>query len=59
MISTLLNKMGFVRFVSLRTVAKVKGNKVHFGKLVTFFGGRGVNLPTIYPLDPLEDVTRG
>ena len=35
-------------------LAKIKGNKVHFGKLVTFLGGRGVNLPPTDPLDPLE-----
>ena len=37
-------------------LAKIKGNKVHFGKLVTFLGGGGVNLPPTYPL---EGVSRG
>ena len=40
-------------------LAKIKGNKVYFGKLVNFFGGRGVNLPPTDPLDPLEGVSRG
>ena len=36
-------------------LAKIKGNKVHFWKLVTFFGkGGGVYLPSTDPLDPLE-----
>ena len=26
-------------------VAEIKGNKVYLGKLVTFFGKRGINLP--------------
>ena len=39
--------------------AKLKGNKVYFGKLVTFLGGWEVNLPPAYPLDPLEGVSRG
>ena len=35
-------------------LAKIKGNKVHFGKLVTFLGeGGGLFTPTD-PLDPLE-----
>ena len=34
-------------------LAKIEGNKVYFGKLVTFFGG--VNLP---PTNPLEGVFR-
>ena len=37
-------------------LAKIKGNKVHFGKLVTFFGGGGVCLR---PTDPLEGVLGG
>ena len=37
-------------------LAKIKGNKVHFGKLVTFFGGGGVCL---CPTDPLEGVLGG
>ena len=40
-------------------LAKIKGNKVHFGKLVTFLGGGGVNLPPTDPLDPLEVVLGG
>ena len=40
-------------------LAKIKENKVYFGKLVTFLGGGGVNLPLTYPLDPLEGVSRG
>ena len=43
----------------LLLLAKIKGNKVYFGKLVTFLGERGVNLPPTYPLDPLEGVSRG
>ena len=40
-------------------LAKIKGNKVHFGKLVTFFGeGGGLFTPTD-PLDPLEGVLGG
>ena len=35
-------------------LAKIKGNKVHFGKLVTFLGKGGVYLPPTDPLDPLE-----
>ena len=35
-------------------LAKIKGNKVHFWKLVTFFGEGGVYLPPTDPLDPLE-----
>ena len=35
-------------------LAKIKGNKVYFGKLVTYWGGGG----SIYPLDPLESVSR-
>ena len=37
-------------------LAKIKGNKVHFGKLVTFLGGGGVCL---HPTDPLEGVLGG
>ena len=33
---------------------KIKGNKVHFWKLVTFFWEEGVYLPPTDPLDPLE-----
>ena len=41
-------------------LAKIKGNKVHFGKLVTFFGGGGwVCLRPTDPLDPLEGVLGG
>ena len=40
-------------------LAKIKGNKVHFGKLVIFFGGEGVNLPPTDPLDPLKGVSCG
>ena len=40
-------------------LAKIKGNKVHFGKLVTFLGeGGGLFTPTD-PLDPLEGVLGG
>ena len=35
-------------------LVKIKGNKVHFGKLVTFLGGGGVCLRPTDPLDPLE-----
>ena len=40
-------------------LAKIKGNKDYFGKLVTFLEGGGsiYSLPT--PLDPLEGVSRG
>ena len=37
-------------------LAKIKGSKVHFGKLVSFLGEGGVNLP---PTDPLEVVIGG
>ena len=37
-------------------LAKIKGNKVHFGKLVTYLGGVGVCLR---PTDPLEGVLGG
>ena len=40
-------------------LAKIKGNKVHFGKLVTFLGGGGVCLRPTDPLDPLEGVLGG
>ena len=40
-------------------LAKIKGNKVHFGKLVTFWGGGGVCLRPTDPLDPLEGVLGG
>ena len=40
-------------------LAKIKGNKVHFGKLVTFLGGGGVCLCPTDPLDPLEGVLGG
>ena len=40
-------------------LAKIKGNKVHFGKLVTFWGGGGVCLHPTDPLDPLEGVLGG
>ena len=44
----------------LMLLAKIKGNKVHFGKLVTFFGGGGgVCLRPTDPLDPLEGVLGG
>ena len=33
-------------------LAKIKGNKDYFGKLVTFLE-EGVNLSPTYPLDPL------
>ena len=43
----------------LMLLAKIKGNKVHFGKLVTFLGeGGGLFCPTD-PLDPLEGVLGG
>ena len=49
--------------VSLKCIdylTKIKGNKVYFGKLVTFWGEEGgVNLPPTDPLDPLEGVSRG
>ena len=37
-------------------LAKIKGNKVHFWKLVTFLGEEGVYLR---PNDPLEGVLGG
>ena len=40
-------------------LAKIKGNKDYFGKLVTFLEEGGVNLPPTYPLNPLEGVSRG
>ena len=40
-------------------LAKIKGNKVHFGMLVTFLGEGGVYLPPTDPLDPLEGVLGG
>ena len=40
-------------------LAKIKGNKVHFGKLVTFLGEGGVCLRPTDPLDPLERVLGG
>ena len=40
-------------------LAKIKQNKVHFWKLVTFFGKGGVYLPPTDPLDPLEGVLGG
>ena len=40
-------------------LAKIKGNKVHFGKLVTFLGKGGVCLRPTDPLDPLEGVLGG
>ena len=45
----------------LLLLTKIKGNKVYFGKLVTFLGRGGwmVNLPPTYPLHPLESVSRG
>ena len=35
-------------------LAKIKENKVHFWKLVTFFWEGGGYLPPTDPLDPLE-----
>ena len=43
----------------LMLLAKIKGNKVHFGKLITFLGGGGVYLPPTDPLDTLEGVLGG
>ena len=40
----------------LMLLAKIKGNKVHFGKLVTFLGGGGFCLRPTDPLDPLEGI---
>ena len=40
-------------------LAKSEGNKVNFGKLVSFWWEGGGNLPPTYPLDPLEGVSRG
>ena len=40
-------------------LAKIKGNKVHFGNLVTFLGGGGVYLHPTDPLNPLEGVLGG
>ena len=39
-------------------LAKIKGNKVHFGKLL-FWGEGGVCLCPTDPLDPLEGVLGG
>ena len=38
-------------------LAKIEGNKVYFGNLVTFIGGGGVNFPPTDPLDLLEGQT--
>ena len=43
----------------LMLLAKIKGNKVHFGKLVTFLGEGGSIYPLPTPLDPLEGVLGG
>ena len=43
----------------LMLLAKIKGKKAHFWKLVTFLGGGGVNLPPTDPLDPQEGVLGG
>ena len=40
-------------------LAKIKGNKVDFGKLFTFWREGVVYLPPIDPLDPLEGVLGG
>ena len=40
-------------------LAKIKGNKVHFWKLVTFFWEGGGLFPPTDPLDPLEGVLGG
>ena len=40
-------------------LAKTKGNKIHFGKLVTFLGGGGGLFRPTDPLDPLERVLGG
>ena len=40
-------------------LAKIKGNKAYFGKLVTFLGEGVVNLTPTYPLGPLEGFSRG
>ena len=40
-------------------LAKIKGYKVHFGRLITFFGEGGVCLRPTDPLDPLESVLGG
>ena len=40
-------------------LAKIKGKKVHFGKLVTFFGEGGGLFTLTDPLDPLEVVLGG
>ena len=42
----------------LLLLAKIKGKKVYFRKLVTFMG-KGGNLPPANPLNPLEDVSMG
>ena len=36
-------------------LAKIEGNKVYFGNLITFWGGGGL----IFSLDPLEGVSEG
>ena len=38
----------------LLLLAKIKGSKVYFGKIITFWGEGGVNLPPTDPLDTLE-----
>ena len=40
-------------------LAKIKENKIYFGKLVIVLGEAEVNSPPTYPLDPLEGVSRG
>ena len=55
----MLKMFSLFRVHRLLLLAKIEGNKVYFGKLVTFFGGGGVNLPPTDPLDPLEGVLGG
>ena len=52
----MLSQKEVLKVHRLLLLAKIKGNKVYFGKLAYFFGGRGVNLPPTYPL---EGVSRG
>ena len=40
-------------------LTKIKGNKVHFENLVSFFWGGGGLFPLTDPLDPLEVVLGG
>ena len=47
--ATLLNAYSLFKVYKLMFLAKIKGNKVHFWKLVTFFWEGGVYLPLPTP----------